>query len=70
MQLEKVGTQSEPQNPETSKNMHTSLTPELQNASVKQFFYVAPGTVLFLPDTADKLYRVQVIEMCDQYTKI
>ena len=37
-QLENVGTQSEPQNPETSKDMHTSLTQELQNAYVKEFF--------------------------------
>ena len=69
-QLENVGTQSEPQNPETSEDMHTGLTQELQNVCVKEFFHVAAGTILFLPDTADKLYRVQVLENCDQYTKV
>ena len=54
-QLKNVGTQSEPQNLETSKDMHTGLTQELQNVCVKEFFHVAPGTTLFLPDTADKL---------------
>ena len=69
-QLENVGTQSEPQNPETSEDMHTGLTQELQNVCVKEFFHVAAGTILFLPDTSDKLYRVQVLENCDQYTKV
>ena len=69
-QLENVGTKSEPKNPETSKDMHTGLTQELQNVSVKEFFHVASGTILFVPDTADKLCRVQVVEKCDQYTKI
>ena len=64
-QLENVGTQSEKQNPESSKDTHTGVTEELQNLSVK-----APGTVLFLSDTADKLYRVQIQENCDQYKKI
>ena len=62
-QLENAGTQSEPQNPETSKDMHTGLTQELKNVCVKEFFHVAPGTILFLPDTAEKLYRVQVLEV-------
>ena len=69
-QLENVGTQSKPQNLATSKNIHTGLTQELQNVYAKEFFHVAPGTILFLPDTADKLYRVQVIENCEHYTKI
>ena len=50
--------------------MNTGLTQELQKVSVKEIFYVAPGLVLFLPDTADKLYRVQVLENRNQYTKI
>ena len=29
-----------------------------------EFFHVAPGTILFVPDIADKLYRVQVLENC------
>ena len=37
-QLENVGSQSDQQNPETSKDMHTSLTQELENAYVKEFF--------------------------------
>ena len=69
-QLENVGTQSEPQNPETSKDMQTGLTQELQNVCLNEFFHVPQGTILFLPDTADKLYRVQVLENCDKYTKI
>ena len=64
-QLENVGTQSEPQNPETSEDMHTGLTQELQNVCVKECFHVAAGTILFLPDTSEKLYRVQVLENCD-----
>ena len=56
-QLENVGTQSEPQNPEISKDMLSGSTQALQNVSVKEFFHVPPGTVLFLPDTSDKLYR-------------
>ena len=35
--------------------MHTGLTQELQNVCLKEFFHVAPGTILFLPDTAEKL---------------
>ena len=54
-QLENVGAQSEPQNPETSKDMKTCLTQELQNVCVKELFQVAAGTILFLSDTADKL---------------
>ena len=69
-QVANVGTQSELQNPETSKDMHTGLNQELQNVCIKEFFHVAPGTIIFLSDTADKLYRVQVLENCDQYTKI
>ena len=68
-QLENVGTQSEPQNPKSSKDTHTGLTQEFQNVSVKEFFHVAPGRVLFLPDTADKLYRVEVLENCDHFFK-
>ena len=68
--LQNVGKQSELQNPETNEDMHTGLTQELQNVCVEELFYVAPGTILFLPDTADELYRVQVLENCDQYTKI
>ena len=45
---------TKPQNPESSKNMHTGMTPKLQSVSVNVFFHAAPGTVLFLPDTADK----------------
>ena len=41
--------------------MYTGLTQELPNVSVKEFFQVASGTVLFLPDTTDKLYRVQAL---------
>ena len=69
-QLENVGTQSEPRNSESSKDMHTGLTQELRKISVKEFFHVAPGTVFCLPDTTEKLYRVQVIENCVQYTKL
>ena len=69
-QLENVGTQSEQQNPESSKDTHTGLTEELQNLSVKEPLHKAPGTVLFLSDTADKLYRFQIQENCDQYKKI
>ena len=42
----------------------------MQNVCVKEFFHVAAGTILFLSDTTDKLYRVQVLENCDEYTKI
>ena len=69
-QLENVGTQSKQQNPESSKDMHTGLTQELQTVSVKEFFHVALGTVLFPPGTADNLYRARVLENYDQYTKI
>ena len=54
-QLENVGTQSELQNPETSKDIHSGLTQELQNVCVKEFFHVAAGTIFFLQDTAEKL---------------
>ena len=37
-QLENICTQREPQNPESSKDVHAGLTRELQNVSVKEFF--------------------------------
>ena len=37
-QLKNAGRQSEPQYPETSKDMHKCLTQELQNVCVKEFF--------------------------------
>ena len=43
-QLENVGIQSEQQNPESSKDMHTCLTQEVQTVSVKVFFHVALGS--------------------------
>ena len=69
-QLENVGTQSEQQNPESSKDMHTRLTQELQKVSLREFLHVAPKKVISLPDTAEELYRVQVPENCNQYSKM
>ena len=69
-QLENRGTQSEPQNHLSSKDMHTGLTQYLPNERVKEFFHVAPGAVLSLPDTTEKLYRVEAPENCRRYTKI
>ena len=49
---------------------NTGLTQNFQDLSVKQQFHTTPGTILFIPDTVNKLYKVQVLENSGHETKI
>ena len=49
---------------------NTGLTQNFQDLSVKEQFHTTPGTILFIPDTANKLYKVQVLENSGHETKI
>ena len=48
----------------------TGLTQNFQNPIVKEQFRTTPGTILFIPDTVNKLYKVQVLENSGHEIKI
>ena len=49
---------------------NTALTQNFQDLSVKEQFHTTPGNILFIPDTVNKLYKVQVLENSGHETKI
>ena len=57
-------------NSDPISDAHTGLTQNFQHLSLKEQFHTTPGTILFIPDTANKLYKVQVLENSGHETKI
>ena len=49
---------------------NTGLTQNFQDLSVKVQFHTTPGTILFIPDTVNEFYKVQVLENSGHETKI
>ena len=54
---------------EPISDANTGLTQHFQDLSVKEQFHTKPGTILFIPDTVNKLYKVQVLENSGHETK-
>ena len=53
-----------------NSDANSGLTQNFQDLSVKEEFHTTPGTILFIPDTVKKLYKVQVLEKSGHETKI
>ena len=49
---------------------NTGLTQKFQDLSVKEQFHTTTGTILFIPETVNKLYKVQVLENSGHETKL
>ena len=49
---------------------NTGLTQNFQDLSVKEQFHTTPGTILFTPNTVNKLKKVQVLENSGHETNI
>ena len=56
--------------PDPISDANTGLTQNFQDLSVKEQFHTTTGTILFIPDTVNKLYKVQVLENSGHETKI
>ena len=47
---------------EVNPNPNSGLTQQMSNLTIENKFHISPGSILFIPDTADKLYTIQVLE--------
>ena len=47
---------------EVNPNPSSALTQQMSNLTIENKFHSSPGSNLFIPDTADKLYKNQVLE--------
>ena len=48
----------------------SGLTQTMSNLTIEYKFHISPGSILFIPDTADKLYKIQVLEHLLEETKV
>ena len=55
---------------DTISDANTGLTQNFPDLSVKEQFHTTPGTTLFIPDTVNKVYKMQVLENSGHETKI
>ena len=55
---------------DTISDAHTGLTQNFYDLSVKEQFHTKTGTILFIPGTVKKLYKVQVLENLGHENKI
>ena len=47
---------------EVNPNPSSGLTQQMSNLTIENKFHISPGSILFIPDTADKVYKIQVLE--------
>ena len=47
---------------EINPNPSTGLTQQVFNLTVENKFHISPGSILFIPETAEKFYKIQVLE--------
>ena len=55
---------------EVNPNPSSGLTQQMSNLTIENKFHISPGFILFIPDTADKLYKIQVLERLLDKTKV
>ena len=55
---------------EVNPNPSSGLTQQMSNLTIENKFHISPGSILFIPDTADKLYKTQVFEHLLEETKV
>ena len=55
---------------EVNPNPSSGLTQQMSNLTIENKFHISPGSILFIPDTADNLYKIQVIEHLLEETKV
>ena len=48
----------------------SGLTQPMSNLTIENKFHISPGSILFIPDTPDKLYKIQVLEHLLEETKV
>ena len=48
----------------------SGLTQQMSNLTIEKRFHISPGSFLFIPDTADKFYKIQVLENLLEETKV
>ena len=47
---------------ELNPNPSSGLIQQILNLTIENKFHISPGSILFIPDTADKLYKIQVFK--------
>ena len=55
---------------EVNPDPSSGLTQQMSNHTIENKFHISPGSILFIPDTADKLYNIQVLEHLSEETKV
>ena len=48
----------------------SGLTQQMSNLIIENRFHNTPGSILLIPDTADKLYKMRVLEHLSKETKV
>ena len=47
---------------EVNPNPSSGLTQQMSNLTIENRFHISTGSILFIPDTADKLHKIPVLE--------
>ena len=47
---------------ESNPNPSSGLTQQMSRLRKENKFHISPGSIFFIPDTADKLYKIQVLD--------
>ena len=55
---------------EVNPNPSSGLTQQMSNLTIENKFHISPGSILFIVDTAEKLYKTQVLEHLLEETKV
>ena len=55
---------------EVNTNPSSGLTHQMSNFTIENKFHISLGSILFIPDTADKLYKIQLLEHLLEETKV
>ena len=55
---------------EVNLNPSSGLTQQMSTLTLENKFHISPGSILFIPDTTDKLFKIQEFEHLLEETKV